>query len=125
MLNLSVQNALDCLSENFNLKNFPGGACAGNSLEKFAVRSPDVATLYYIRALLSQNPPSAPDLSWGANTANITVNVWDFGPLGTSITPLQTGGLPTFATIFNSFIDIIHSIENKAIKRYDVRKFEL
>ena len=48
--------------------------------------------------LLSQNPPSAPDLSWGANTANITVNVWDFGPLGTSITPQQTGGLPTFAT---------------------------
>ena len=46
-------------------------------------------------------------------------------PLGTSITPLQTGGLPTFATIFNSFIDIIHSTENKAIKRYDVRKFEL
>ena len=39
--NLSVQNALDCISENFNLKNFPGRACARNSLEKCAVRSPD------------------------------------------------------------------------------------
>ena len=28
-------------AENFNLKNFPGGACARNSLEKCAVRSPD------------------------------------------------------------------------------------
>jgi len=40
LLNLSVQNALDCISENFNLKNFPGGACA--RLEKCAVRSPIV-----------------------------------------------------------------------------------
>ena len=39
--NLSVQNALDCISENFNFKNFPGGACAWNSPEKYAVRSPD------------------------------------------------------------------------------------
>ena len=23
---------------------------------------------------------------------------WDFGPLGTAITPLQRGGFPTFAT---------------------------
>ena len=40
LLNLSVQNALDCISENFNLKNFPGVACA--RLEKCAVsvRSP-------------------------------------------------------------------------------------
>ena len=28
LLNLSVQNALDCLSENFDLKTFPGVACA-------------------------------------------------------------------------------------------------
>ena len=28
------------------------------------------------------------------NTAKITVNVWDFGPLGTSIMPLQRGGFP-------------------------------
>ena len=47
LLNLSVQNALDCISENFNLKNFTGG-------EKGAVRSPDeryrahIATVYYI-----------------------------------------------------------------------------
>ena len=36
LLNLSVQNSLDCMSKNFNLKNFPGGACA--RLEKCAVR---------------------------------------------------------------------------------------
>ena len=41
LLNLSVQNALDHIAENFNLKNFLGGACARNSLEKCAVRSPD------------------------------------------------------------------------------------
>ena len=39
LLNLSVQNALDCISENFNLKHFPGRACARISLEKCAVRS--------------------------------------------------------------------------------------
>ena len=39
------------------------------------------------------------------------MNVWDFGPLGTAITPLQRGGFPTFATTLNSFIDIIHSTE--------------
>ena len=67
LLNLSVQNALEHIAENFNLKNFPGGACARNSLEKCAVRSPDrryrayIATVYYIlRPPLSQNPPSAP-----------------------------------------------------------------
>ena len=54
LLNLSVQNALDHVAENFNLKNFLGGACARNSLEKCTVRSPDgryrahIATLYYI-----------------------------------------------------------------------------
>ena len=68
LLNLSVQNALDCILENFSLKNFPGGACARNSPEKCAVRSPDgryrahIATVYYIsRPPLSQNPPSAPE----------------------------------------------------------------
>ena len=72
LLNLSVQNALDCISENFNLKNFPGGACARNSLEKCATRSPHgrycvhIATVYYIsRSPLSQNPPVAPYLSPG------------------------------------------------------------
>ena len=53
-------------------------------------------------------------LAGGANTAKITVNVWDFGPLGNAITPLQRGGFPTFAITLNSFIDIIHSIENKS-----------
>ena len=61
-------------------------------------------------------------LARGANTVNITlitVNVWDFGPLETAITTLQRGGLPTFTTTFNhdSFIDIIHSTENEAIKK--------
>ena len=69
LLNLSVQNALGYISDNFNLKNFPGGACDRNSLEKCAVRSPDgryrahIATLYYISSPplpLSQNPLSAP-----------------------------------------------------------------
>ena len=41
MLDLGVQNAPDCISENFNHKYFPGGACARNSLEKCAVRNPD------------------------------------------------------------------------------------
>ena len=50
---LSVQNALHCISENFNLKNFPGEACFRNSLENCAVRSPGgryrahIATLYH------------------------------------------------------------------------------
>ena len=47
LLNLSVQNALDFISENFNLKNFLGGARARNSLEKCAVRSP-ILPLYTI-----------------------------------------------------------------------------
>ena len=67
LLNLDVQNALDCISENFNLKNFPPGAYARNSLEKHTFRSPDgryfahIAIVYHIsRPPLSQNPPSAP-----------------------------------------------------------------
>ena len=50
-------------------KNFPGRACARNSLEKCAVRSPDghyrahIATVDHIsKPPLSQNPPSAPVL---------------------------------------------------------------
>ena len=67
LLNLSVQNALHCISENFNHKTFRRDACARNSLERCAVRSPDgrysahIATIYYIsRHPLSRNPPSAP-----------------------------------------------------------------
>ena len=55
------------LRDRFNLKDFPGGACARNSLQKRAVRSSDghylahIASVYYIsRPPLSQNPPSAP-----------------------------------------------------------------
>ena len=59
MLNLSVQKALDCISENFNLKTFPGGACARISLEKCAVRNPDrryraqIVTVYFISGVCS------------------------------------------------------------------------
>ena len=67
LLNLSIQNALDCISENFNLKNFPGAACAQNSLENGTIHCPNghycthIATVYYIsRPPLSQNPPSTP-----------------------------------------------------------------
>ena len=54
LLNSSVQNALDCNSENFDLKNFPGGGGARNFVGKCAVRKPDgrfrahIATLHYI-----------------------------------------------------------------------------
>ena len=67
------------------------------------------------------------DASWrGTNTAKIKVNVWDFGPLGTAIAPLQGGRFPTFATTLKSFINIIHSTENKAIKESTTSaKFEL
>ena len=41
LLSVGVQNALDCISENFNLKNFPGEASARNSLENCACRSSD------------------------------------------------------------------------------------
>ena len=66
LLNLSVQNALDCISENSSLKHFPRGACFWNYFIECAVRSPDgryrahIATVYYIsRPPLSQNPPPA------------------------------------------------------------------
>ena len=49
--------------------------------------------------------------------AKITVNVWDFGPLGTAITRLQRGRFPTFPTTLNNFIAIIYSTENKAVKK--------
>ena len=50
----------------------------------------------------------------------------DFGPLGIAIKPLQRDGFPTFATTLNSFINIIHSTENKPIKESTTStKFEL
>ena len=61
LLNLRVQNALDYISDNFNLKNFRGLACARNSLEKCVVRSPDGRYRpHIIRPPLSQNPTPAP-----------------------------------------------------------------
>ena len=85
LLNLSVQNAPDCISENFNLKNFPGGACARISLEKCAVRSPDgryrahIATVYYISRLpVTQNPPSTPSLSQSCTIRFMYLIQFDF-----------------------------------------------
>ena len=67
--------------------------------------------------------------SWrGANTVKITVNVWDFGPLGTAITPLQIkeADFQHLPLALNSFIDIVHATENKAIKESTTsEKFEL
>ena len=64
MFNMGSRHLLNCISENFNLENFSGGACARNSLEKCAVSSPDgryrvhIATVYCIsRPPISQNPP--------------------------------------------------------------------
>ena len=53
MFNMGSRHLLNCISENFNLENFSGGACARNSLEKCAVSS-----VYCIsRSPISQNPP--------------------------------------------------------------------
>ena len=49
-----VQNLLDCTSENFDLENFPGGACARNSIEKCAARSPHERFRAHIRDLQIQ-----------------------------------------------------------------------
>ena len=35
-------------------------------------------------------------LGWAANTPKFTVNVWDFGRIGTAVAPLKGGGLPTW-----------------------------
>ena len=67
LLTLSVQSALDFISEDFDVKIFPGGACTRNSLEQCVVRCPDgryradIAIVYYIsRPPLSQDHPSIP-----------------------------------------------------------------
>ena len=62
LLNSSVQNALDCISEKFSLKNFPGGACALNSLEKGAVRSPYGCYPSFSPSSLSPTLPPPPPL---------------------------------------------------------------
>ena len=65
LLTLGVQNALDFISEDFDVKIFPGGACTQNSLEQCVVRCPDgrycahIGTVFYIsRPHLSQDHPS-------------------------------------------------------------------
>ena len=52
-------------------------------------------------------------LGWGANTAKITVNVWDFGPLGTAITPLQRRGFPQRKCILKDICTVIILIKYK------------
>ena len=49
--------------------------------------------------------------------AKITVNVWDFGPLGTAITPLQRGGFHT--------AKINGSCENVFSKTFVLRLFSV
>ena len=63
LLNLSVQNALDHTAENFNLKNFLGGACARNSLEKCTVRSPDGRYCAHITSVYTECKYGGP-LGW-------------------------------------------------------------
>ena len=49
-------------------------------------------------------------LAGGANTAKITVNVWDFSPFGTAITPLQRGGFPQRKSILKDICTEIQVI---------------
>ena len=55
LLNLSIQNALDCISKKFNLKNIPRGAFFRNSLEKCAVRSLDECNTISLGSLRHPN----------------------------------------------------------------------
>ena len=81
-LNLSVQNALDCISENVLIsKIFPGERAPETPYKSapFAVLmalSCHIATVYYIsRPPLSQNPPSAP-----AKPGHSTVGIFSYQP---------------------------------------------
>ena len=79
-LNLSIQKALDCTSENFNCKSFPGGTCARNSLEKGAGHSADGRYHAHIATVslgprLSQNPLSAPGTELTSTTGTNTTDV--------------------------------------------------
>ena len=49
-------------------------------------------------------------LGWGANTAKITVNVWDFGPLGTAINAATKRQISNICPYFKQFllISFIH-----------------
>ena len=83
LLNLSVQNALDCISENFNLKNFPEEHAPESPYKNapFAVLmgTIHIVTVYYIsRPPLSQNPPSAPTLSQSCTIRFMYLIQFDF-----------------------------------------------
>ena len=52
-------------------------------------------------------------LGWWANTAKITVNVWDYGLLGTALTPLQKSGFPQQKCILKDICTEIIFIEYK------------
>ena len=52
-----------------------------------------VIALIRVQVRLAKNRPFHGlwrHLGWGANTAKITVNVWDFGPHETAVTPLHS-----------------------------------
>ena len=46
-------------------------------------------------------------LAGGQTRLKIKVNVWDFGPLGTAITPLQRGGFSQRKCIFKDICTVI------------------
>ena len=51
----------------------------------------------------------------GAKTAKITVNVWDFGLLGTAITGLQRGGFPQRKDICTEIIFVKYEEEIQVV----------
>ena len=61
MFNIGSRHLLNCISENFNLENFSGGACPRNSLEKCAVfnSSPQGGLIRQISKFLATAPPSS------------------------------------------------------------------
>ena len=96
LLNLRVQNELDYISEKFNLKNFSGGACARNSLEKCATILPlytiSLGALYH--KIL--RPP------WKMQTLYLLLSVsyyyYYFSKMDSSI-PLMTSVLHIYITL--------------------------
>ena len=98
LLNSRVQNALDCISEKFNLKTFSGGACARNSLEKCA----PILPLYTI----SQAPfiTKSSVRPWKMQTLYLLLSVnyyyyyYYFSKMDSSI-PLMTSVLHIYITL--------------------------
>ena len=58
LLDLSVQNALDYISESFNFKNFSGGECPRTPLESRALGAPDGRYRVHIATILYLSAPS-------------------------------------------------------------------